>query len=412
MKQLGVLAFGGALRIGGLALGAMAQAWTARRLGPEAYGISGYIQSLVLFGVVLVDLGQAPAHIRNYLESDGEEDRRRLLGGVMLLRGILCLGILLAGFVFLTSGVLSSSWMLPGCCGILLLLFSCNQGTWILQARDLQGHAFLAIFLRQGFFAAGAFAWIKPGMQAGTDLILQVLAALVAFGFEWTVALKGGVAPIFGCKPLLRALHDAWQARWLTLTTLTTAGYAWSELPIIRWRLGEGPTGLYRSAYTVGMAVSALIAVASSVLYPRLVRLARQDMQGLRKEVNRVCIRAGWGGCILLLLSWPVLDRLYVSVFGPDYGPATVPCFLVLGGKAVSMVGMGLATALRAIHRERAVFWAASSAAGLSVALNVILLPRFGIGAAAATYVLCEATVLVWLWVDWVKHHQATAPAG
>ena len=108
----------------------------------------------------------------------------------------------------------------------------------------------------------------------------------------------------------------------------------------------------------------------------------------------------------MILISWPTLNKIYPFVFGSQYAAATIPCMLILTGKAVSMVGMIVVSGLRAIHRDRPIFWAATVAGILSISLNAILLPRFGVNAAAYIYILCELTVLTAITVEWKNSGQ------
>ena len=107
------------------------------------------------------------------------------------------------------------------------------------------------------------------------------------------------------------------------------------------------------------------------------------------------------GGLVMAITSWfsgPVTKLLY----GP-LGPEVEPILrLAVGLFPLQFAAVFLALALQAIRRERVVLIIFGLGAAAGLALELVLVPSFGVtGAVAARLIMASAQLAVLLWVTW-----------
>ena len=106
------------------------------------------------------------------------------------------------------------------------------------------------------------------------------------------------------------------------------------------------------------------------------------------------------GGLFVVLLA---LRHTLLGMFGEEYLAANQALTLLCGAYAVWGLAAFSSTWLQYVKRGRNVVWIGLTGIGLDAALNLVLIPRYGIdGAAAATLLtLFSCSVAIWLY----QHH-------
>ena len=143
-------------------------------------------------------------------------------------------------------------------------------------------------------------------------------------------------------------------------------------------------TGLYSAAYKLLLLALALYYLIMQALYPGLAAIPAAE-RGLRRLRGALALSAAAGvaaAAVLYLLK----GRLIALLFGPAFAASATIAAPLLVAIPMDFVASVLMTVLVAWDHPRRVLAATGTAVACNVALNSVLIPRFGaMGAAWAT---------------------------
>lgn len=158
--------------------------------------------------------------------------------------------------------------------------------------------------------------------------------------------------------------------------------------------------GYFSVARRIVGGVTLLMTFLASAVLPHLSRAFKDDMPGFRQGTRKFLKMSG---IILLLVFVPVIlfsSRIISLTVGSEYLPASMPLKIMM--MAIIMVTFNLpySTGLIAARMERDVLKQACASAALSLFLNFLLIPRYGMIGASVSFLFAELLALVWiLWV-------------
>ncbi|MDD5422168.1 MAG: polysaccharide biosynthesis C-terminal domain-containing protein, partial [Candidatus Omnitrophica bacterium] len=103
---------------------------------------------------------------------------------------------------------------------------------------------------------------------------------------------------------------------------------------------------------------------------------------------------------IIILILLPVLffakDLLRLTV-GAEYVPAAIPLNIMIGALILVLFNLPFSTGLIAACLEKEVLKQVIASAFFSVALNLVLIPKYGMVGAAVSFFCAEALALIWI---------------
>jgi O-antigen/teichoic acid export membrane protein len=82
---------------------------------------------------------------------------------------------------------------------------------------------------------------------------------------------------------------------------------------------------------------------------------------------------------------------------GTSYSSAALPLNIMLGGVILVLFNLPYSTGLIASHLEKEVLKQVIASALLSLSLNFILIPRYGMLGSSVSFLMAEALALVWV---------------
>ena len=238
--------------------------------------------------------------------------------------------------------------------------------------------ALLRALLSLGVGALFAWLWAAPGLLIGLALGTAASYMLLREGRDWN--LRGlQLDPV-----MLRRL-----SRYgLPLTITFALGFivTSSDRFLLGWYLDTGATGLYAAGYDLAsFSVTMLLTIVNLAAYPLTVRaLELNGAAAARKQLSDTLL-------LLLAVGLPATAGLMMLagpiakvVVGADFtqaAAAVIPWIALaalLAGIKAYFVDLGFQLG----GHTRLQAWVMLVAAGLNVALNVLLIPRFGIAGA------------------------------
>jgi O-antigen/teichoic acid export membrane protein len=172
--------------------------------------------------------------------------------------------------------------------------------------------------------------------------------------------------------------------------------YRLDQFLVAAW-VSRAGVGHYAVAVGLSESVWWISSAVAMVLLPRLTRMDRDKAEEMTPIVSRNTLAVSIVGAAGLMAVSPVLIRV---LFGSEFSPATTPLLLLMPGIIAASAARILSSYLfsqgRVIYNTYATF----IALGVTVALDLALIPAFGIeGAAIASsiaYTISLGSTLYW----------------
>jgi len=374
-----------------------------RQLGAEEFGQYAAIGAFASLFLFIGDLGLSPYAVRQVArlrdQPDGPTQINRLFNDIVSLRLILT--------TFGCCVMLVSAW-LSGRPWVMIGAMALTAIGMITYAVEGTSEAFLAGYERLDITAGAKVIYQIIFVTLGSLVLLQglgyygliyaTLISIAALTFTcWLGVRRIGIqltwprASLWG--PMLRA-----SLPFGVITFALGLSYKFDSVLLNIYR-SDAETGYYNAAYNLVFSMVTISTVINTSLYPSLTRQAIAAPQTLPVIYERmlrylliISLPIAVGGS---LLAEPLVDFL----FGPAYAPAAPALQIVLWTVPLMFLSEFLSYVVVVAGEEKRVARAIIMSTSFNVALNLALLPRYGIVAAAATTVLTEALlVLQCLW--------------
>ncbi len=377
----------------------------ARWLGGEAVGqytIAFAMRALLL---LVCSLGMRTAMTRfvaaHLARAEHDAVRGSVLGGTAAPLG---LAVAVAGAWFVLAGPLAADVFGDPALEVPLQLFALSLPFFVLQE--------VALAATQGFMTMRPYVWVGQVLEPGGRLALT-LGVLVGgggiVGVSWALLLAGvagGVAASVALAHMLAAVPGSGaRTPWRDLTSfgalswlasMATQGVLWADIVILGVLVTSAEVGAYQVAARVVLIGMFVITPLTASMAPRIAHhWARGDAAAVTERYRAIVL---WSA----RLSMPVLTGLVaarepvLAIFGPGFDwAAPVVAILAVGAFAESF-GAPSSVLLNQIERTGVNVVINVSALVGNLALNLLLIPRWGIeGAAVAWAVTLAAAAAV-----------------
>lgn len=389
----------GISHIGGRLLRAVIVIYAARVLGASEWGVFSYSITLVAFLTVFADIGLNIITVREVARAG---DRWRE-----------------SPFISTAFAVKLALTAL----GVIVIVFAAPSFTTIEGARKLLPlFAFIFAFdaLRDNWFS---IIRGRERMEQEALLYLATNAAIVVLGFSFllTESTARSFAYAYALGTALGMAATAWAVRdylrvclsrftrRLVLPLLKTA---WplavsgvlgllmlnTDILILSWLRSTEEVGYYSAVNRIVQLLYTFPALLATSVMPVFARLARRDDEIFRKVLERIvsislmiAIPLGVGGAL-------VSDGLTSFVFGPSYSPGAPSLQILLLTLLFDFPAVILSQALFAYNEQRKLVLYAVTGGMLNVALDLILIPHFGIVGSAWATLTAQVVSNVYLW--------------
>ena len=388
-----------ATQLGVLALGAIATLASARMLGPSGRGAFQVLQTLAIEIGTAGSLGILVSAV--YFAARFELPRERIVGALMCLVAIL--GIVVTTLVWAFRSQLADLFFStePPTFAILLVgplsaLWFGSTGLVALYRGANRFHRFNALTLAvQGLFVGSLVLGLAI---AGADVQTAIAASVIGYALA-VLLLITFVWRDFGVS-LSRPFEVIWR-----LVCFNFLGHVGTFLQQLSYRLdifilaaarGTTEVGYYAVAVAISQVLWYLPNSLGNVL---LSRTAAGEREGANARLTAVCqlvvpILIVIVGVVAATGPWTI-----PLAFGQDFAPASTALLLLAPG----IVALGLWKVLANDLAGRGVTVAKLESAGpgavVTVTLDLLLIPRFGLeGAAVASSAAYITTCAVIVW--------------
>ncbi len=280
--------------------------------------------------------------------------------------------------------------------GFVVFLFFIGW-SFILDSFVLTFYGFLQAFERLDYVAVGR---VLGGVAL---LFTAVLTAYLGFGV-WGMGLAyiasyllplAAIAALvylrlfrfgarFDSKVFARMLSESWP---FGLTLFLTNIILSFDIVAVSYILGVYEAGLYSAASKMVLSLTFILAAYNQSVYPVLSRLHKRGREASVVSGFYLLSMLFIGVPMAYLISSNSADILSLF-YSPEYKGSAQVLSILVWGIFLSFLASPLHRVLDATGRQRLVFNAVFSACILNVALNIILVPAFGIAGAAYASVI------------------------
>ena len=357
--------------------------WLARYLGPVRFGALSYAVALVALLLPVAELGLEMLIRRDFARSPADSaDLARTALGLRAGGAFAALGLL---FVALALGLVPAAEVdLVLIIAISLFNPALSVAEPWLQSRMESPRAMPLQWLILSL-GAGVRIWsISAGAPLATFAwIMAVESIVVALALTLTGRRCGLRTGRFRGELARTLMREAWP---LTLLGVVTVIYMRIDVVMLRRIHGEAEVGVYAAATRLVELTYMLPAALAVSLMPGLLR-AKSDGPTAYLERFRQYLDVSAAAAYLIIVPVTLLAPLVIRLaYGDDYAASAEVLRIQIW--AALFVFLSLARGQFLINAGLTRFYLAAAGAGAvaNVALNLVLIPRWGgVGAAYAT---------------------------
>lgn len=357
----------------------LAAAYISQTVGPANFGIISFALAAMLYAQRVVGWEMDAVGVVEVAPEGPDADRA--IGSIIVFRTVVAA---LAMCVVAVVGV----WVLPETDGRIFiryaigLVFVALNARFVYLMRHRAGPAAASRLIAELAGAAVILLLVRgPG-----DVGKVPLGFIVGEGMAALLLIAGlGGVRLFRSFDRAYAVRTARQAMPLVLSSLLGLVVFNLDLIMLRFMRDAESAGYYAAAYAlIGLLLNVGIAFYLNLI-PGLSRL----------RADRTAFHALYGSATMLAIVFalPVVvggtllaRPLIHTVFGEQFAPAAGPLVPLLFSAGLTIIRFVPQALVIAADRRRDVLWINVLGAIASVALNIVLIPRYGImGAAAST---------------------------
>jgi O-antigen/teichoic acid export membrane protein len=242
---------------------------------------------------------------------------------------------------------------------------------------------------------------ISNGISEFFRILFQIIAILLGFsifglfgGFIVGIIISGLLCfKYFTFKPAKFSFRHisslAVYGFWIFLIGTGSIVFAYADTIFIGYFMTNGDVGVYRTAYQF-TSLAALLSIAiTTTLTPKISHWsANNQMDKIAPVITR-------GITFSLILAVPVAfggfllsERLLYFFYGADFAAGSMACSILFVMQILAVFTLLLGVALTSSDHARQAFYATGISALLNIALNITLIPIFGINGAAVSTVI------------------------
>jgi O-antigen/teichoic acid export membrane protein len=382
-RRLNVARAGGLLvgvELLGTVIGFASTVYFAQTLGATALGVFFLFEALLSTVATLADFG-----IRGAVEkrvSEGEDPGQFLAAGALLK--LLMLGVL-AAVVLVFRGPINAYVGAPvaGLLVVAVVLFELSALTiHVLRGELRTGQTAVLYLLRLLTYVVLAVVLLQFGY--GVQALVYALIA------SYVVLLVGGLArlstrPALPSRRHVRSVVD--YAKFNGIWGLGGHVYNTMDLLVVGFFLTQADVAAYELAWRVTLMTGVVGGVVANTIFAQLSAWHATGETARIRTTVRDSMTASLFLVVPAVFGVAVLGEAILGVvFGAEYVVAAAAFTVLMGEKVVAAVNGVFDAAVRGVDRPDIGAGATAVSLTVNVALNFLLVPRYGlVGAAAAT---------------------------
>ena len=386
-----------AVNLGGVGLAFGLHVLLSRVMGTAGYGTYVYAITWVAVFALFANLGQINLLIRFLPALEVEQGWPRIKGLLrqstrLTLAASLVLGGLAAGGVLLFGAGLDSALRAALWLGCLLLPVLALTQLRQAALRGFKRASYAEIperivrpLLMVAAIAVAAFA-LGRRLDAADIMIVHLATLAIALMIAHTWLVRALPQPVRDVAPAYET--KVWLRASLPLVLLSAMHLLLSQIDILMVGslMGAGEAGVYAAAARVaGFVLFGLIAI-NAIVAPMISQLHVSGRMAALQSMLTLTARANLAFTLTAGLAIVAVGEWVLWLFGPDFVSGYPALLICTAGYLVSALAGSVASLMIMTGHERAAARIMALSVAANIALNVALIPLWGLaGAATAT---------------------------
>jgi len=373
------------LRIG---IGVLLNAWMARFLGTEDFGILRYAVALVSLFIPLAELGLSTIAVREFLNPRAQ--KYQLVGTIFSLKlaaaaaAVIGCGVV-AFFIDKEENLLR----------ILILIISCGM---LFQAFDVIDYwfqsriesKFVVIAKSAAFIISSSIkivlllsqaSLIAFGMALIADSILNAIALIVIFQWRKNDLTQSKIS-LELAKSLLHSSSP------LIFSGIMKIVFLRIDQIMIKNMLDASELGIYSAAVQLSEGFFFIPMILHASVFPTIVEAKEQSSalfyQKLQTFYNLLAL-LGYAIAISITISSTIIIGV---LYGPEYSRSANLLAVLIWSVVFINIGVGRSAFLISMDMTKFHFFSMTAAGILNIGLNFVLIPEFGLSGAAIASIM------------------------
>lgn len=364
-------------------------AYYARVLSVESFGIVNLAQSILVYFTMITLFGFQTLGTKEVAKA--KEKAGELIGYISIIRiivAIICLLIIIAIGIISNRGVTFTNLLIIFGCTLLPLAFNID---WLFSGLQEMQHNGIYNIIKSLIPLILSLIFIR-----GEEGILYI-PIFTLIGLILGVIYQGYIIRVKNKVKIVIKLNKHEIKRYVIKSTPFLISGLLSMINmnldtiIIGFTRSEYELGIYSSAYKIIYFLINLIAVIYVPFFPLLIEyFNNKDISKLQNVVNNICK-------VVMLLGFPIAvggillsKEIIILLFGHKYAEAYLPFIILLIYIFILFMRETYGYSLNAWNMEIKYLKSVVISSLLNLILNLMLIPKFGIVAAAITTLISE----------------------
>ena len=374
--------------------------YLARTLRVEAFGSISYAHSFIFYILNFVDLGLSTYGIREVAKNKARASEyvSEIVSFKLLLASILF--VIVVGATFLVSGQAQFRMLMVEVA--LLLFVSALSCDWAFQGQEKM-HMVLVSFATTTILQLSIiYTFVKgPEGLLKSALIYSLVAFIIpiAFLIHFKYRPKLETSYLKQIKKYLSSSIIIWSIAILAQI------YNGFDIVLLGFFKSPEEVGFFTIARrAIGGATLLMIFLANALL-PRLSStFLANDIKQFTSATHKFLKISAFLAIFMLFPLILFSENLISFTLGNEYLPAAAPFKIMAIAFIFVLFNLPYSTGLVAAGFEKAVLKQVFASAIVSVILNLLLMPKYGMIGASVSFLIAEAVAIVWILWAYHKH--------
>lgn len=366
-----------------------------RELGPSGLGVYTLVFTIYLLGMQFAGFGIGAA-LTKYVAEFSEKPAKTseyILSGII---GSIATGTAMGMVLLLLSGQISiyifkihemeSLLRITALCFPFIALHKAALGS-LNGFRRMKAFAFLEVTLNGTVLFTSIFLVLHQGLGvfgAVSGLVIPtIIVGFISAAFVWSNFITNRRL-IINYSILRDVMHFGF---YVVLGTSVGCIYSHIDSLMIGYYLSENDVGLYAVAAIFVQGIILIPSAVQRITNPIITENhAKRDYEFILKFIKDVTLKVTLISSVYTLFLVIYGKSLIVTIFKVDFLPAYLPLIILLIGYTIYSTFISIGTFYASIGHVKLLYKISIFSAILSIFMNVLFIPRFGIiGAATAT---------------------------
>jgi O-antigen/teichoic acid export membrane protein len=364
-----------------------------RTLGPVAIGEVSWNAAVLAYIALLANPGCQIIGQRDV--SKDPRTAEELASLILTLQAALC-----AVSYLLVLGLAALNLRGPEVSNLLVLqalalIFTALDVGWILQAHERMVATSIATLV----FNLAQFPLLLAFVHGPEDIylfaVLNLPFAAANLGFKFWYLNRHRLLSLrklrFRLAGTHRLLHESWP---LALSQAALVVYYNCDTIILGFTHGDDVVGQYTSAYKLMLVATVISGAMCTAYFPSLARVQTTPEQARAVTAEFTSLML-WLGLPIAALGWATGRHAVELLYGDEFRASGIYFEWLCLNIALIFGNLALVTPLTTWGLQKTQLVITCVGAVINLALNVILIPRYGVPAAIATTILTELVIFV-----------------